>query len=100
MILKNLPNGIGSGTTELLVFRSHAVYPEYGLLFFKSDSFINHCVGTFNGVVGQQRVGKNIVEDIHIPIPPLNEQKRIVKKVRDLFSLLVEIESNLLIAKS
>ena len=100
MILKNLPNGIGSGTTELLVFRSHAVFPEFGLLFFKSDSFINHCVGTFNGVVGQQRVGKNIVEDIHIPIPPLNEQKRIVKKVRDLCSLLVEIESNLLIAKS
>ena len=100
MILRNLPNGIGSGTTELLVFRSNAIYPEYGLLFFKSDSFINHCVGTFNGVVGQQRVGKNIVEDILIPIPPLEEQKRIVKKVNALFGLLNEIESNLLTAKS
>ena len=97
MILNNLPNGIGSGTTELLVFRSQAIYSEYGLIFFKSDSFINHCVGTFNGVVGQQRVGKNIVEDIHIPIPPLEEQKRIVKIVRDLFGFLNEVESNLLI---
>lgn len=34
-----------------------------------------------------------------IPIPPLEEQKRIVKKVRDLFDCLDEIESNLLTTK-
>ena len=95
MILKNLPNGIGSGTTELLVFRSKVIYPEYGLLFFKSDNFIKQCVGTFNGVVGQQRVGKNIVEEIPFPIPPYEAQIRIVNEVNRLFEALDQISSNL-----
>ena len=95
MILKSLPNGIGSGTTELLVFRSKVVYPEYGLLFFKSDYFIKQCVGTFNGVVGQQRVGKSIVEEILIPIPPLNMQRDLVRQINELFDNLDNILVNL-----
>lgn len=95
MVLRNLPNGIGAGTTELLIFRSDIIIPEFGLLFFKSDSFIRYCVGTFNGVVGQQRVGKNIVEEIPIPIPPKAEQNKILKQVNSIFSLLDTIAENL-----
>ena len=95
MILRNLPNGIGCGTTELLVFRSKVIYPEYGLLFFKSDNFIKQCVGTFNGVVGQQRVSKNIVEEIHFPIPPYKAQIQIANVVNRLFKTLDQINSNL-----
>ena len=95
MILKNLPNGIGSGTTELLVFRSKVIYPEYGLLFFKSDNYIKQCVSTINGVVGQQRVGKNIVEEISFPIPPYKAQIQIANEVNRLFVILNEISSNL-----
>ena len=95
MILRNLPNGIGSGTTELLVFRSKVVYPEYGLLFFKSDNFIKQCVSTFNGVVGQQRVGKSIVDEILIPIPPLNMQRTIVHQINEWFDNLDNILVNL-----
>lgn len=91
MILRNLPNGIGAGTTELLVFRSTILIPEFSLLFFKSDNFIKQCTGTFNGVVGQQRVGKSIVEDIHIPITPLNTQRAIVKRVQKWFDCLDKI---------
>lgn len=95
MILKELPNGIGSGTTELLVFRSSVIYPGFGLLFFKSDNFIKQCVGTFNGVVGQQRIGKNVVEEIPIPIPPYETQIRIVKEINQLFETLDQVRSNL-----
>ena len=95
MVLKNLPNGIGAGTTELHVFRPLCVNPLFGLYFFKSDYFIDKCVGTFNGVVGQQRVGKNIVEDIPFPIPPLSEQHRIVTKIKELFSRLDSIQNQL-----
>ena len=91
MILRDLPNGIGAGTTELLIFRSTILIPEFSLLFFKSDNFIKCCTGTFNGVVGQQRVGKSIVEDIHIPIPPLNTQRAIVQRVQDWFNCLDNI---------
>ena len=95
MVLNNLPNGIGAGTTELHVFRPLCVTQSYGLWFFKSDYFVNQCVGTFNGVVGQQRVGKNIVEDILFPLPPLAEQHRIIAKIEELFSSLDNIQKAL-----
>ena len=95
IVLRDLPNGIGAGTTELHVFRSSVVSPEYALYFFKSEYFISRCVGTFNGVVGQQRVGKNIIEEIRIPIPPINEQTKIVSKIKTLFSQLSTITAEL-----
>ncbi len=96
MILRDLPNGIGAGTTELLIFRSTILIPEFSLLFFKSYNFIKCCTGTFNGVVGQQRVGKSIVEDIHIPIPPLNTQRAIIERVQGWFNCLDNIIVSLL----
>ena len=95
MILKNLPNGIGTGTTELHIFRSAIVDPKFALYFFKSDHFINQCVGTFNGVVGQQRVGKNIIEDIMFPLPPYKEQRRISEKITQIFMCLDKITAEL-----
>ena len=95
MVLCNLPNGIGAGTTELHVFRPLCVDALYGLYFFKSDYFISNCVGTFNGVVGQQRVSKIIVEAICFHLPPLNEQRRIVTKIEELFAQLDKIEASL-----
>ena len=95
VIVTSLPNGIGAGTTELFVFRSQCVLPEYGLYFFKSDSFINNCAGTFNGIVGQQRVSKSIIENIKFPLPPISEQRRIVDAVHKVFAKLDAIMENL-----
>ena len=95
MILKNLPNGIGAGTTDLHIFRSATVDPKFALYFFKSDYFINQCVGTFNGVVGQQRVGKNIIEDIMFPLSPYKEQRRISEKITQIFMCLDKITAEL-----
>ena len=95
MILKNLPNGIGAGTTELHIFRSAIVDSKFALYFFKSDHFINQCVGTFNGVVGQQRVGKNIIEDIMFPLPPYKEQRRISERITQIFMYLDKITAEL-----
>lgn len=95
VIVTSLPNGIGAGTTELFVFRSQCVLAEYGLYFFKSDLFINHCVGTFNGVVGQQRISKSIIESIKFPLPPISEQKRIVDVIHTVFAKLDTIMESL-----
>ena len=95
MILKGLPNGIGAGTTELHVFRSSIVDAGYALYFFKSDYFIAQCIGTFNGVVGQQRVGKSVIEDIVFPLPPLEEQRRIACTISVIFKHLDNILSEL-----
>ena len=95
VVLKGLPNGIGAGTTELHVFRPLFLDVQYGLYFFKSDYFISQCVGSFNGVVGQQRVSKNIIENMIIAIPPINEQKRIVCSVHNIFAKLNMIMESL-----
>jgi len=94
-VMAGLPNDIGAGTTELNVFRSDSIHPLYGLFFFKSDYFISQCVGTFNGVVGQQRVSTRIIEDIAFPTPPRPEQERIINKVNELFQILDDISTEL-----
>ena len=95
VVFHDLPNGIGAGTTELNVFRCKEILPDYSLLYFKSQMFIGSCVGTYNGVVGQQRVAKSFIQELPIGIPPYNEQLRIVSKVNDIFSRLDMIEKSL-----
>jgi len=85
VIMRGLPNGIGAGTTELNIFRSKAVIPEFGLLFFKSDFFVNGCAGSYNGVVGQQRVSRIVIDSMPFLVPPINEQYRIVESVNNYF---------------
>ena len=93
-VARGLPQEIGAGTTELFIFRSSQIIPEYGLLFFKSEFFISNCVGTFNGVVGQQRVARTIIEEMPFPIPPIAEQERIVQSVNSIFTMISEVENN------
>ena len=92
VIFRGLPSGIGAGTTELIVFRPLLVIAEYGLLFFKSHEFIANCKGTYNGVVGQQRVDMSEIRNMPINIPPISEQLRIVKAVELLFRQLDSIQ--------
>lgn len=94
-IITSLPNGIGAGSTELIVFRSQCVLPEYGLYFFKSDFFINHCVNSFSGVVGQQRISKSTIENIAFPLPPIAEQRKIIDRIRIMFTKLDTIKESL-----
>ncbi len=93
--MRDLPNGIGAGTTELNIFRPKAVNPEYGLLFFKSDYFIKACTGSYNGVVGQQRVSRSLIEGMQFLLPPMAEQKRIVEAVNECFAVVDEIAYSL-----
>ena len=40
-------------------------------------------------------ISKQILEDIKVPLPPLNEQYRIVEKIEELFSEIEHLETNL-----
>ncbi|MBR1443617.1 MAG: restriction endonuclease subunit S [Firmicutes bacterium] len=95
--LQTLENGYGAGTTELYVLRRYTkeINPLFLLFFIKSKYFINIGKETFKGVVGQQRVKKEMLFEIMFPIPPLTEQKRIADKVAELFSILDKITENL-----
>ena len=92
-IVRELPNGIGAGTTELHVLRDSTkiLCMEYLLLVMKTSLFINDGIDHFTGTAGQQRIGKDFIKNYLIPLPPINEQRRIVKKVFELIpSFLVE----------
>ncbi len=97
VVFKNLCNGFGAGTTELHIIRTfdNMVYPEYLLWCLKTDSFISGGINAFSGAVGQKRIGKDFISDYLIPIPPREEQDRIVKKINEIFSFVSHIEKSL-----
>ena len=96
-IFNGLVSGYGAGTTELFILRSscNSVRSEYTLNFVKSGYFINRGKGTFSGVVGQQRIDKNLVLETIVPVPPVAEQVRITERISQLFALLDSIQSGL-----
>ena len=92
-IFYDLPNGIGAGTTELTVLRGHCVNIEFYLYLFQSEWYIFEGTKEFKGVVGQQRVNKEIFTTLLIPLPPIEEQNRIVTEIKKWFSLIDTLET-------
>ena len=93
-IFYDLPNGIGAGTTELTVLRGYFVNTEFYLYLFQSEWYIFEGTKEFKGVVGQQRVNKEIFTTLLIPLPPIEEQNRIVTEIRELFSVIEVLDDN------
>lgn len=92
-IADGLENGIGSGTTELIVLRNHDIDSKYTFYFVSDLSFIRKGCATYSGTVGQQRISMDFVKSYPFPIPPtLAEQKRIVSRIETLFVKLDEAE--------
>ena len=88
MILKDLPNGIGAGTTELKVLRpfSNTLDREYLLFFLESSYFVDEAI--FKGTANQQRIITGYLENKLFPLPPFIEQQRICARIKDSFELL------------
>ena len=98
VIFSNLVNEVGAGTTELHILRpfAYSEIKKYIYWFINTESFIQRGISHFSGAVGQQRVGKDILENTLIPLPPLSEQHRIVEKIEGIFSALEFIEETLI----
>jgi type I restriction enzyme S subunit len=78
-IARRLRNRIGGGSTEFYVLRSSAsILPDFVYYFVRQKSFRAGCKANFTGSAGQQRVPKSYLERVEIPLPPLEEQRRIV----------------------
>ena len=84
-VANGLTNGIACGSTEFHVLRSKgAVLPDYVWRFMRQDSFRRDAEAQMTGAVGQRRVPKPYLEQHEIPLPPLPEQRRIVRKLDTL----------------
>ena len=93
-VMANLENGIGAGTTELIVFRPIGgfVLPEFVYLFLRSPYFTQLGRERMTGTAGQKRLPTEYVAARPFPLPPLKEQRRIVRKVDELMKLCDKLE--------
>ena len=71
-----------------------AILSKYSYILTLSSFFVDG-LNSFMKGDNSPSINKNNVESFVIPLPPLNEQKRIVAKIEDLYSVLDEIEASL-----
>lgn len=84
-IARNLMNGIGFGTTEFHVLRSgQLTTPEWLHLFVRNREFREEAKKNMHGAAGQQRVPVDFLREATIPLPPVDEQRRIVARIEGL----------------
>ena len=78
-LARHLTNGVGRGSTEFYVLRPDSkVLGEYIYHFIRQPQFREKAKRYFTGTAGQQRVPKSFMENISIPLPPIDKQQRIV----------------------
>ncbi|QIB65603.1 restriction endonuclease subunit S [Kineobactrum salinum] len=93
-VFSGLPNGIGAGTTELHIFRNsfNSVAPRFLLYYLKNPHYISAAVPNMTGSAGQKRVPTAYFIGQLLPLPPKDEQHRIVAKIDQLMARCDELE--------
>ena len=83
-IARNLINGFGFGTTEFHVIRPlDDTVAEWVHSFLCLPSVLNEAVNNFTGTAGQRRVPPEFLANLPIPLPPIDEQRRIVARLNE-----------------
>lgn len=81
-IAQNLQNSVGFGTTEVHVLRpTPQILPEWIYSVVSSEQFRANAKKHMTGTAGQQRVPREYLENAEIPVPPIEEQKKIVERL-------------------
>lgn len=92
-IAEKLLNGFAYGTTEFHVIRtSKYIYNIFVYHLIRSKWFRDEAKSHMTGVVGQQRVPKSFLEEYVIALPPIEEQKEIVR----ILNRILEQESQIM----
>lgn len=92
-VARNLINGIGTGSTEFMVFRPNSeLLSDFLYLHFNTDKFRQEGSMNMTGSVGHRRVPKEFVLNWEIELPPREEQKFIVQQVEELLNFAEKLE--------
>lgn len=92
-IALNLENGIGFGSTEFYVLRSNGkISPDFIYHIISSDKFLNDGQYSLVGTTGRRRLLKQFVESYEIPLPPIDEQQRLVDLFQSVEQSIVHAE--------
>jgi type I restriction enzyme S subunit len=88
-VVHSLKNGLGFGSTEFHVLRPFSgIDARYVYYFVSAQRFRHDAERNMAGAVGQQRVPTAYLAEHVIPVPPTQEQTRIVTKIEELLSEL------------
>lgn len=89
VIADRLKNGVGFGSTEFHVIRFHRdIAKEFYYYLFLREDIRKEARSHMTGTAGQLRVPVSFIQNLHIALPPLPEQHRIVTKIEELFTQL------------
>lgn len=99
-ILKDLRNGFGCGSTEFHVLRrfSCEISTEYVYCLLRTKHVLDDAKKYFTGSAGQQRVPKTYLQQLSIPLPPIDIQNTIVTHIfaiKDQIKLLKQQSTGL-----
>lgn len=91
-VVRNMPSGIGAGSSEFYVLRpaSKEISPKLIFAIIKSQAFMQLGAENMTGAVGLRRVPRAFVEEFPVALPPAEEQKVIADK---LDTLLAQVEN-------
>lgn len=88
-IARTLIDGVGFASTEFHVIRpTREILAEWVHYFLRQPSTLAEAEHHFTGTAGQQRVPPDYLERLEIPLPPLEEQKRIVAILNEQMATL------------
>lgn len=100
-IVPKMVGEYGFGSTEFHVLRPLCgVDARFIYHRVSNRGFRYHAEHHMTGAVGQKRVPVSILSDHEIPLPPLNEQRRIVEKIEAMFERIDKGVENLRGAKA
>ena len=99
-IARNLVNGVGFGSSEYFVLRPVDYFlSEYLYYFLRQEFVIENGRGIMTGAVGHRRVPGEYLENLEIPLPSLEKQQAIVRKLDSAFAEIEILEAQINIKK-
>jgi type I restriction enzyme S subunit len=95
-IARDLPNGIGAGSSEFCVFRpAEGIDERYLLAWLSSEDFRRRATVSMTGSVGLKRVPKDFFLSEQIPLAPSAEQRRIADKLDTVLTRVDTVNTRL-----
>ena len=83
-------------SSEWIIFRNSAIHPHYLSFCFTSLYFKGLMLSNVSGVGGSlMRAQPSVVCKYLFPLPPVNEQRRIVETIQRYYEILDDISANL-----
>jgi len=81
IVPKDLDNSVVTNDFPVVLLDTNEINPSYLSWYIKNSELWEECRKHSYGTSGRERLKTNEILNIEIPLPPLEEQKRIVEKI-------------------